>query len=57
MKESDMKEIAQLMHQVVVKGEDPARVGRTVNEFRRGFTRVQYAFESTRDAYEYIQLR
>ncbi len=57
MKESEMKEIAQLMHRIVVKGEDPVKVGRIVNEFRKGFTRVQYAFESTRDAYEYIQLR
>jgi len=57
MKESEMKEIAQLMHRVVVKGEDPAKIGRIVNEFRKGFTRVHFAFESTRDAYEYIQLR
>jgi glycine hydroxymethyltransferase len=57
MKESEMKEIAQLMHRVVVRGEDPAKVGKTVNEFRKEFTRVHYAFESTRDAYEYIQLR
>src|SRR2546428_785431 len=57
MKESEMKEIAQLMYRVVVKGDDPAKVGRNVNEFRKEFTRVHYAFESTRDAYEYIQLR
>jgi len=42
---------------VVVKGDDPTKVGKNVNEFRKEFTRVQYAFESTRDAYEYIQLR
>src|SRR6267143_1136103 len=57
MKESEMKEIAQLMHRVVVKGEEPARVAGIVNEFRKGFTRVHYAFDSTRDAYEYIQIR
>src|SRR5207245_2492465 len=51
MKASEMKEIAQLMHQVVVRGEDPAKIGKTVNEFRKEFTRVHYAFESTRDAY------
>ncbi len=57
MKESEMKEIAHLMHRIVVKNEDPKIVGTDVNEFRSNFTRVHYAFESTRDAYEYIQLR
>ncbi len=57
MKESEMKEIAQMMHRIVVRNEDPKRVGKEVNEFRKEFTRVHYAFESTRDAYEYIQLR
>jgi len=57
MKESEMKEIAQMMHRIVVKNDDPKRVAKDVNEFRKDFTRVHYAFESTRDAYEYIQLR
>jgi len=57
MKESEMKEIAQMMHRIVVRNDDPKRVAKEVNEFRKEFTRVHYAFESTRDAYEYIQLR
>ncbi len=57
MKESEMKEIAQMMYRIVVKNDNPKRVGEDVNEFRKEFTRVHYAFESTRDAYEYIQLR
>ena len=57
MKESEMKEIAEMMHRIVVKNDDPKRVAKDVNEFRKDFTRVHYAFESTRDAYEYIQLR
>jgi len=52
-----MKEIAQMMHRIVVRNDDPKRVAKEVNEFRKEFTRVHYAFESTRDAYEYIQLR
>src|SRR6267378_8041699 len=57
MKESEMEHIADLMHRIVVKNDNPKRVGEDVNEFRKEFTRVHYAFESTRDAYEYIQLR
>src|SRR6266571_2587932 len=56
-KEYAMKEIAQMMHRIVVKNDDPKRVAKDVNEFRKEFTRVHYAFDSTRDAYEYIQLR
>ncbi len=57
MKESDMAEIANLMNRVVVKKEEPGKVAEDVAEFRRGFTRVHYAFESTKDAYEYIRIR
>ncbi len=57
MKESDMAEIANLMNRVVVKKEEPGKVAEDVAEFRRGFTRVHYAFESTKDAYAYIRIR
>jgi len=57
MKESDMVEIADLMTRVVVKGEDSRRVAADVAEFRKGFQRVQYAFESSKDAYAYIHIR
>jgi len=57
MKESDVVEIADLMTRVVVKGEDPRRVAVDVAEFRKGFQRVQYAFESSKDAYAYIHIR
>ncbi len=57
MKESDMVEIADLMTRVVVKGEDSRRVADDVAEFRKGFQRVQYAFESSKDAYAYIHIR
>ena len=57
MREPEMREIAQLMHRIVVKNDDPKKVAEDVNEFRQNYTRVHYAFESTRDAYEYIQLR
>ncbi len=57
MKESDMVEVAELMRRVVVKKDDPRTVAEDVAELRKGFTRVQYAFESTKDAYEYIRIR
>ena len=57
MKESDIVEIADLMTRVVVKGEDSRRVAADVAEFRKGFQRVQYAFESSKDAYAYIHIR
>ncbi len=57
MKESEMVEIADLMTRVVVKGEDSRRVAVDVSEFRKGFQRVQYAFESSQNAYAYIHIR
>src|SRR5438093_6961367 len=56
MKESEMKEIADLMTRIVVKGEDSRKVASDVSDFRKGFTRLHYAFESTGYAYDYIQL-
>ena len=57
MKEPEMLEIAELMTRVVVKGDDPRRVAADVAEFRKSFQRVQYAFESSKDAYAYIHIR
>jgi glycine hydroxymethyltransferase len=57
MKEPEMEEVADLMTRVVVKGEASQKVAKDVREFRKGFNRVHYAFESSRDAYEYVRLR
>ncbi len=56
MKESEMQVIADLMTRVVVKGEDSAKVAKDVGEFRKSYQKVHYAFESSRQAYEYIRL-
>ncbi len=56
MKESEMQVIADLMTRVVVKGENSAKVAKDVGEFRRSYQKVHYAFESSRQAYEYIRL-
>ena len=57
MKEQEMVEIAELMTRIVVKGENVRSVAKDVAEFRKDFQRVHYAFESSRDAYEYIRVR
>jgi glycine hydroxymethyltransferase len=57
MRESEMDEIAELIARIVVKNDDVKRVGEDVAEFRKDFQKVHYAFESSRDAYEYIHIR
>ncbi len=57
MSESEMVDVADLMARVVVKGEPPEKVAADVAEFRKDYNHVKYAFDSTRDAYEYIRLR
>jgi len=57
MKENDMQYIAELMERVVVKKEPTEKVRRDVVEFRKRFQKVHYAFETARDAYDYIRIR
>jgi glycine hydroxymethyltransferase len=56
MKESEMKEIASFIKHVVVDMHDPAIVAKNVADFRKQFQKVQYAFDNTLGAYEYINL-
>jgi glycine hydroxymethyltransferase len=56
MKEEEMKEIANFIKRVVVDKQDPAIVANDVAEFRKQFQHVQYAFDNTVKAYEYISL-
>lgn len=57
MKEGEMKEVAEFMARVVVKGEPPEKVREDVVEFRRNFQKIHFAFDKVRDAYEYIRIR
>jgi glycine hydroxymethyltransferase len=57
MKESDMKEIASFIKQIVIDKSDPKTVASSVSTFREQFQKVQYAFENSTDAYEYIKIR
>ena len=57
MKENDMKEVAELMARVVVKGEPPEKVRGDIAEFRKNFQKIHFAFDTARDAYEYVKVR
>jgi len=50
MKESEMRQIAELMARVVLKGEEPSKVEEDVAEFRKGFNNIGYTFDSN-DSY------
>jgi hypothetical protein len=52
-----MEEIAELLYRVIVKKEDKAEIKKRVKELKTQFSKVKYAFESKRDAYEYIKIR
>ena len=57
MKQSEMKEIADLVIRIIVKKEEPAKVKRDVIIMRKRFQKVRYAFDTRRDAYDYIRIR
>jgi glycine hydroxymethyltransferase len=46
MREAQMAEVADLVARVVVKGEDPGKVGRSVADLRRDFQTIQYCYEA-----------
>ncbi|MBV9178487.1 MAG: serine hydroxymethyltransferase [Nitrososphaeraceae archaeon] len=56
MKEGEMKEIANFIKRVVVNMQDPNIVAKDVADFRKQFQKVQYTFDNTLGAYEYINL-
>jgi glycine hydroxymethyltransferase len=57
MGESEMKYIAELIADVIVRNREPESVARDVEEFRNQFRRVRYCFESAVGAYDYIRIR
>ncbi len=56
MKESEMKEVAELIARVVKKKEDPAKVKEDVKALKRQFSNIQYCFNAGEPAYEYRKL-
>jgi len=57
MKESEMKEIASLIKQVVVDKKDAGEIAARVKEFKTDFRKTQYCFDNKLGAYEYVKLR
>jgi glycine hydroxymethyltransferase len=57
MKESEMKDIANLMKKIVIEKEDPRKIVSKVKSFRKNFQKVQYCFDKKLGAYEYVKLR
>ena len=57
MKESEMKEIASLIKQVVVDKKDAVEVANRVKEFKTDFKKTQYCFDNKLGDYEYVKLR
>ena len=57
MKESEMKEIASLMKQVIVDKKDAGEIAVHVKEFKTDFKKTQYCFDNKLGAYEYVKLR
>lgn len=57
MKESEMKEIANLIKQVVIDKKDPKKILNTVKSLRKKYQKVQFCFDKKLPAYEYIKLR
>jgi len=57
MKQEEMKIIASLMARIIVKKEDPAKVKKEVEELRKSYQKVHFAFEPNTPAYKYIHVR
>lgn len=57
MKQSHMREVAELIKRVVIDKEDPKKVKQDAANFRKDFQKVHYCFETAKNAYEYIRIR
>ena len=57
MKESEMKEIASMIKDVVIDKKEPGEMTGKIAEFRKEFQKTQYCFDNKVGAYEYIKLR
>lgn len=57
MKESEMKEIASFIKQIVINKKDPKKLAAKVKSFRKEYQKVRYCFDNKLGAYEYVKLR
>ncbi len=52
-----MGQIAEFMRRIVFDQEETKSVAKDVAQFRTKFQKVHYAFDTARDAYEYVKIR
>ena len=57
MNESEMKHVAELIADVIVRNREPEKVAKDVEDFRTQYRKVHYCFESAVGAYDYIRIR
>ena len=57
MKEEEMRKIASLMANIIVKKQDPTKIKREVEQIRSSYQHVRYAFETSTPAYKYVRVR
>ena len=56
MKESEMKEVASLIHRVVAKKEAPLKVKEDVKLLKKDFTKIRFCFNEGEEAYRFHEL-
>ena len=57
MKESEMKQIASFIKNIIVDKKDAKDIAKQVAEFRKNYQKTQYCFDNKLGAYEYVKLR
>ncbi len=57
MRQSEMVEVADLITRIIIRKDDPNNVKQKVQELRKDFQKVRYAFEDSRSAYDYLRIR
>ena len=57
MKESEMKEIALFIKNVIIDKKNAKKLASNVKTFRKKYQKVQYCFDNKLGAYEYVKLR
>jgi len=57
MKESEMKQIASFIKNVVVDNKDTKDIAKQIAELRKTYQKTQYCFDNKLGAYEYVKLR
>ena len=57
MKESEMKEIASFIKNVIIERKNAKKLASNVKTFRKKYQKVQYCFDKKLGGYEYVKLR